>query len=512
VIRPSRLFYIFAVELALILGAADLHAQQSQPVEVVSEQEVARVTGIAGQLRQRWPGTGEVVYAAGRRIEFRDGKITLGKERLAELARVEPIPATPAVLTFLLSHEAWHSVQAALLPAFEYSQMREDTRLECEADAMGGAAAYRLLSARLSGDQLDAAFARILDYVEKTPANGPLAYRYLSPDDRQLAIETGWNSETRPSFFGNQGFAVSPDRDASIRLFCRQLSGVSDGAIGWLETQIAEKPGDNSLLRSVTATNEGDRPIEAHLLGLIWEGRYGEDRRRLRGIHQVEVLLQPKEVRKIEIVFDPAYPKNRAPAGTYNYIYLPKVLRYSNSWSSVRYVGAYSKEEYCIDKMSSATKITDRVIFSRLGLIADAAIDDFSAIRSSNRVIDSKNGRNIGILPAFQFDPSDTISIREYGASQAYLGIRMATDEQVITEYRRIRSLIVELCGPASIADLPQSEIRPDPIVPFTVNRFGRHASLTMYLSMMGVYPREAGKDQVQGGSINFSLDRRPVD
>ena len=82
------------------------------------------VAQIIAKLRREWPEVAPVQITERQRFEYRNGTIMLGRAKLDELTRQEAGDYAPAILTFLLSHEAWHSVQAARNSAQDYAQMR----------------------------------------------------------------------------------------------------------------------------------------------------------------------------------------------------------------------------------------------------------------------------------------------------------------------------------------------------------------------------------------------------
>lgn len=471
------------------------------------------VAVIIARLRREWPEVAPVQITERQRFEYRNGTIMLGRAKLNELARQEAGDDAPAVLTFLLSHEAWHSVQAARNSAPDFAQMREDKRLECEADAIGASTAYRILSRDMSSSQTEATLGRILRYVRSVPASGPLTYRYLEADDRLIAISAGWNLARNPNVFRYIGFTRNPEPTQALSTLCRQLSEYSDGSIGLIQTdQTIEKRPDGGEIRHVTAMSKSGRSIDAHLLGLTWGSggeisADGQTARRLEQVQLIEIQFQPKATHKFDLTFDK--PGSGTPQEETRYFWTQFYDVRGRSSQATAVYKDNIRTAYCGDRLLAAPRSEDRTVFSRLVLIGDAAIDDFSAIRS-NRLTDSEYGQQIDILPAFRFDARDYISTRGGGASETSLVLsRIEFDEDVIEEFNRIKTLLENICGTSSVTASPGARPDKTEMSSFTVERFTRHSTIFVTLWMDKDFPRPAEGKPIRGGNISIRIVRR---
>lgn len=491
-------------------------AHQAEPISSgQTSQSLAdypAVQAIMTALRQIWPEASQVVFTERNQFEFRRGQIELGRARLDELARQEAGSDAPAIMTFLLSHEAWHSVQAKRYSQTDFLEMREDKRLECEADAIGGGAAYRLLARTLGPEQLEAAQKRILDYIVSAKPSGPLAYRYLSPADRGEAVSAGWNMQRSSGSFRLVGIAGQLPQEQALSLFCRAKTGYSDGSIGMVRTtQTIDKRPDGSEVRHVTASSKSKQTINASFLAVQWGVEpYPSEDRRLRQVQLVSVTLPPNGSKQFDLTFAAVVPTNPAESGGYGYVTFYNVSGRGSGATSV-YLTDDARIQYCGDKLLQLPGASDRVKFSRLVLIGDAALDDFSAIRS-NRITDNEWSRYIEILPAFRFGEQDQIVSYNSGTSEADLELaRYESDDDGIAEFDRVKALVIGACGQSAVADGSPSPTSPHQRF-FIVDRFTRRSSLEISLNFEADFPRPAEGAPVRGGWLSVRIVRRAMD
>jgi hypothetical protein len=475
-------------------------------------------------LRRDWPEVAHAELRSGKRFEFRNGVIGIGMATLDELASTAE-NSSGAVLAFLVGHEAWHSVQKARHTPGEIATMRDNRMLECEADFMGGAAAYRYASSKgLVGHGLEDAHDDLVRWLGNGVLAGDPAV-YLKPEARAWAASIGWAQAQAPGTIRYEGFKSAPaDESGRAAETCRKIAGVSDGSLGGLEItwDHGTPPATGAATQTITmkAENKLNRRVAVDLLIPTWLDYLPPlkpDQQPLTAprpaplaldVLDVVVELGPKQ--KMERSFSMKAFVSGYRSGEYGYYSFASPVavfgRYSDLVAS-RYADPEQPHNYCISRIQNAASIADRTLLARIGAIAVAAGDDFEPVRSA-RVYDNSYGQLVDVIPAVNIGGDDWIQLGQGPASANLTLLRATEDQAVISEYARLKSLLEQVCGATEVAERPLAANAGPDVRSVEVPHFAPRASLRVSIWLRRDPGSPANGTQSGGGNVWAAVTR----
>jgi len=497
------------------------------PATAKGEPVPETIVATLDRLRLDWPQTPQPQMRNGRRFDYYDGTIRVGQVTFDELEGA-PENQSGVILSFLLGHEAWHGVQYAEHSMAEIRRMGDNRQLECEADFMGAAAAYRLLKARgLTQEALEDARRSLMRYVRRTAALAGDASSYPAANQRAETIAIGWGQAASPALIRYVGRGRVPsteiDRAADI---CIKIVALSDGSVGGLEINWLSEPVKASgptETWQMHAENQLKRAIVTNFIAIVWLEQFtpyvwpanGQEaiqpeRPEPAAFEVIDITVPLAPDQKIDRTYD--FRRIELPPGDgpessyYSRADLRRAMRYSTPLVSSRYQTPVVAPNYCIDRISGAPRSADRLLLARLGTIALAARDDFSAIGSS-RVADNVYGRTIQLQRALNFSGNDSINISSGSVTAGAEIFRDEADQPAIDEYARLRALLQTTCGAANIIDTKPNE-HGEPSL--QISNFAPYADIRMTLDLDRSRPWTDQTGPRTGGSIFLNFKRLP--
>lgn len=497
----------------------------------------ANIQATLAALREEWPEMAEALLVDGAQLEFRNGQIQLGRSAIEEVIALPEHGV--AILNFLLAHEAWHSVQAKRRTAGELSRMREVRMLECEADFMGGAAAYRVswrsgLSAsdRVAGRLATAAFVR------ERHGLGSNSIYYPSADRRATTFELGWaQAEAAASLrAGENGSPLKlsePDKAFEI---CLRISEVSDGAAGNLNVvsnleQVAGADAHQGQRRAVTFRNYSARRILAGVLVLgrwQWDvvrddelGISKSDRRSTAyAAITDEVLIQPNSsVTRHYFMPD----LNEKPVDSFGFSLAEFPVFWGaggSAYITAHYADAEGKPSpatlgkdngLCYLRAKHADRSADRALLNRLGTIGLTVGEDFRPL-GGQQFSDLFGMRRVSLIGGLARSRDDHISI--YPSVPPTVSIVAFKNDDVAkvrAEFARLKSMFREVCGTDAMVEAPLYGTETEGDQSVSTQRFADGAFLNMYLIVWSkVRDPEvvARSSELKGAQITIAISR----
>jgi hypothetical protein len=506
--------------LLFLAGAAVLGATPA----AAPAQEGPQAGQIAVQvdaLRQLWPETAPVEFYDGGRFEFRSGKIRIGDGALTELdGTVEN--SDGVVLAFVLGHEAWHSVQNARYDQAQFRLMQANKMLECEADFMGGAAAYRRMAAAGLGErEMAASHDRLMDWLKSRPIRAGIADTYPTPTQRGWAAAFGWGQAATPDVIRYDGSSPPADEAGRANRTCRKIVKEGDGSLGmvsvsWVRAAAAGAlPGDSGVAYDLRVKNAGKLPITVNLLVPTWYITSPPDEDVLfEGMVQdaldLTIELASEEMIDRTIAFE--NEGGEIEADDYFSVSLVDVNSASGAFGeflSTYYTQADSEGPYCIDQIRKAGPLPDGMLLTRFATVGITAGADFEPILS-NRYYDEPFSRTYELIPAIAQSDEDQAY---FGSGNPYvmLGVvRFEADQGAIDEYERLKQVFTLLCGAENVVEAERQSDSPQNRM-FTIARFAPKArfDLRLYLKRYTYGQGDSGEDK--GGSLNAYIWRDPA-
>ncbi len=515
----AHMGFVLAIAAGGGIFTASGAAQDGEPVPEV-------VSGQLDRLRTQWPEVSRAEMRGGRRFEYRDNSIRVGTDTLRDLAS-DPANANGVVLTFLLAHEGWHAVQYARRSAAEIQLMKENRMLECEADFMGAAVAYRAAAAAgLSPDALSSSRRALQAYFRAHSARPGGAAAYPSPDNRALTISIGWSQAASPGLFRNAAGRPAPmAEDARANQVCARITHTGDSSLGivvtnWPQQNIALQTETPLVERTMTVENRSPRPVTVGFLAL---SRYvGPDDRPVLGgpddseIYDIldDTLTIPPRGSETRTY---SFPSRNAPGVRgYSWLETPVAAGPFSQLIVSRYADVEAPVAYCFERVAGAAEESaqDRALLARLASIALAAEDDFRPILGREAYDSERGSRSVAVMAALNPTGEDTISSGISGASVFMTVFKNDDEAAVMAEFTRLKGLLRRLCGPASMTAEALNPGEEPGMEVMALDRFAPRASVRLAVGLQRTfYARQTTptpeSERRRGGEINVMVARQ---
>lgn len=522
----------------MTLGRAMLNATRAVALMILHLAHTAQaqllppdVEGRMKLLRAQWPEVGTAVLADGERFEYRDGAIRVGEETLVHLDALED---KATVLDFLLAHEAWHSVQFKQRTFAEVGRMRVTKMLECEADFMGAAAAYRLTSARaIPQAHLEAARVAVEYFVRGSPVDGGDSSTYPSPDLRAVTIGLGWAHAASVTAIsaGSEGIPWTEPEHSKAYQVCQRISGISDGAAGNLNIFYdsilsQEVGGKRGHLADLTFQNYSARPILAGIMAL--------GKRHWRTPLNLEMPAKSSSTTYAAVLDDVLVPAQSKVTRRY---FIPDDLRESqtddfsvatfpftwgndgNGLLTARYAdGALPNAAelgvdhgFCYPNIARSKKTADRALLTRLATIALAAPESFRPL-ASDQFVDQFGARRVSLIGGLSRTKDDHITLNATAPPTVHISAFSSDDEKTVrAEFARLKSLFYEVCGQTAIVEHASGPAEPKGDQSISTTRFAPGAYVAMNITLWSnVRDIEVLRpdEKLKGGLISITIAR----
>ena len=406
--------------------------------------------------------------------------------------------------------------------------------LECEADFMGGAAAYRF-AATQSRDfgELAESHDRLIKWVRNQSIRAGVAYTYPSPEARGWAASIGWAQAEDPSRIRYRGYQpASNERERAFET-CRKIVALTDGSLGMVEfTWDQLRPDPNSIDKEfiLHARNRSSRAITVDLLVPTWLSIFpasndleSEAYREWSAfdVADLRIELGPYAEFSRPMRFN-GLPDDALIDDFYAYtdVQTPSPNgRYTRLISS-DYSNPLPEFGACLAGLrqlkhgsSDAFEVRDLALWARIGAAALAAQSDFSAILS-RRFLDDVGGKSYEPIPAVSFSTLDSVRFSTGRSYATFMVGEHTNDADYLAHYDRLAEALKSMCGESSLTsdDASNPELgRNASIAP----RFSTHASVAIRSQPRGSFgtpqhssPEESAQEPTHGGWIYIYVER----
>ena len=504
VARLGRARFVLVVALPLLGSAAVAQdVPTTVPAPIVAQLE---------RLRQSWPEVPRAEMRNDHRFGFDNDSIKLGAKALAEV-EAAPENVNGVVLAFLLGREAWRAVQTAHHTPAEIYQMRRNRMRECEADFMGGAAAYRFLAAMgLDERSLELAHHGLTTYVSTKAVLANLADTYPAAKDRVSALAIGWGQARSPGLIRYAGRDSPPGSEAErADDTCRKITGISDGSRSLLEVNwaydIPHESGPIQTLKTIIE-NRSWRAVTVSTLIASWlryyrpppspDDRIGEPV--AFDVLDYTINLAPREKRVFTFEMRNFVSESRSTERAYysHASFLNPVVS--------RYAAPLGPIAYCLGRISAAPGFGDRSRLAKIGTIAMAAKEDFEPV-ANEPMSDVADGQMIKLIPGARLSDNDRIHVSRLGNSVSVTLLESEEDEPAIAEYKRMKALLEAVCGYANIVDETPTGWDPEERI-LRIGSFAAGAAVQLFLVLNRRDQVGSDGTPAKGGSVFVSLHR----
>lgn len=463
------------------------------------------VTAELDALRTAWPDIAEPKTTDGYTWLFDQGVILLGNDRLRKI-REAPENSTGVVLTFLLAHEAWHSVRSR--HAGHEAEMTRQM-VECEADFMGANWTYRRLAEKgLKEAELRAA-RRDLQAFTEPDFRVPNA-DYPSADTRRMTIDLGWAVAQFPALLASP----APVEMTAFEM-CRKLTNQGNASpetvsLNWTTQDVDDAvtgPGRNITL---TAINKTAHTVKVSYMGIYrqsWPSGRAPGRFPLNEISQLieeEVTLSGKYATVTRV-----YPVERTPArgaaGRALAPWPPEVATYTYSDPAVDH------GVYCSEKLASS-QLSERPL-DMLSVVALSAEGDFAPIRTGDPS-NTPNGPKYRIIRGLSDGASRDRVVLGSGMATATITTFDSDDAGAAeAEFSRLQAVLRDVCGADTVRSDPQAPLELPMERNVTIANFlpGIDVSLWLYLKPAGSASAGSPAGGTGAGSVAFRIVAQPI-
>lgn len=496
-----------ALVLLMAFTAAAAGAQQSEPVP-------AEIVRQLDRLRADWPEVPQAQLRDGQRFEFHNRSIRVGVATLRDLAS-DPGNADGAVLTFLLAHEGWHAVQHVRRTSAEISLMKENRMLECEADFMGAAMAYRILAAQgLVPEAMARARRAIQAHIRARSTGFGGAAAYPDADLRATTIGIGWAQARSPDLFGNAEGRPAPAmaEDARAADVCARIGHGGDSSLGvvrlaWDNDRPLTEDANGRRIRHATFQNLSSRRVIVRLLA---PSRYvrgnpggeSEARQDAEIYHVIDDSITLEGNQTVTRDYDlPRYAA--AQADDFYWAETPSMYGGRPRMTMSRYAEGEAPVRYCFERIGQIPRAADRAMLARIAAIALAAEDDFRPVMGWEAYDTSYEFRQIALIPALNPAGVDMITASPSGSSVLARVLSHADAAVLRSEFDRVRALLSGLCGADAVVEDRNGGGRPGDLT-FTIARFAPRAQVQLML----FNPRPEDQISARQGAIHFNIRR----
>jgi hypothetical protein len=384
---------------------------------------------------------------------------------------------------------------------------------ECEADFMGGAAAYRFLATKgLDERALELSHHGLTAYVSTKAVLADSAATYPAADARVNALAIGWGQARSPGLIRYAGRDAIPGSEAErANETCRKITGISDGSksllnINWA-FDIPFSSGPIQMLKT-TIENQSPRAVVANTLISSWLRYYrpppSPDQKPGEPIAfdvlDYTVNLAPHEKR--ELTFEMRnFVSDFSSAERVYYSYAPMM----NPVIS-RYAVPPGPISYCLGRFSAAPGIADRSLLAKIGTIAMAAKDDFEPV-ASEPMSDVADGQMIRLIPGVRISDYDMINVSRLGNNVSVHLFEAEEDAPAIAEYKRLKALLETVCGSANIVEETPTGWDPEEHI-LRIGSFAAKAEVQMFLVLKRRDQIRSDGPAAKGGTVFVSMNR----